>query len=187
MKNFPRPPKGTYPPYYDQYFALVGSDILIDELNQSHFETQSIILSFENKFGDFKYAEGKWSIKQVLMHVSDTERVLQYRMMCIARGEKTSLPGFDENAYVANAFCEDRSLDEILEELNTVRHATITLLGGLNKNVWLNEGLANNNKVNVAAIAYMICGHEIHHRNVITDRYVSALLNELKLLKERPI
>ncbi len=187
MKNLPRPPKGTYPEYYDQYFKLVGSDLLIDELNQNHFETQSIIHSFDNKYGDYKYAEGKWSIKQVLMHISDTERVLQYRMMCIARGETISLPGFDENAYAEKSFCEDRSLDEIIEELSTVRHATITLIGGLHKSVWMNEGMANNKKVNVAAIAYMICGHEIHHRNIITERYVSALLAELKATKERPI
>lgn len=187
MKSFPRPIKGTYPEYYDRYFALVPSDLLIDELNESHFATQSIILSFNNKFGDFRYAEGKWSIKQVLMHVADTERILQYRILCLARGEQRELPGFDENTYAENCLCEERSLDDILEEMSTVRHATVTLLQGLDQRVWMNEGTANGKRVNVAAIAYMICGHEIHHRHVITERYVSALLDELKQIKQQPI
>lgn len=186
MKNFPRPKKGSYPEYYDQYLALVPTDLLIEELNESHFATQSIMLSFNNKYGDFKYAEEKWSIKQVLMHIADTERILQYRILCIARGEKNQLPGFDENEYAVQSFCDERTLDDILEEMSAIRHATTTLLQGLHQQVWLNEGSANNKKVNVAAIAYMICGHEIHHRKVITDRYVSALLNELKDIKQQP-
>jgi uncharacterized damage-inducible protein DinB len=187
MKNFPRPAKGTYPEYYDQYINLVPSDLLIDALNESHFAIQSILLSFNNKYGDFKYAEGKWTIKQVLMHIADTERILQYRILCIARGEQAPLPGFDEHAYAENCYSEERTLDDILEEMSTIRHSTITLLQGLNPQVWMKEGTANGKKVNVAAIAYMICGHEIHHRQVITERYVNALLAELKSIKQQPI
>ncbi len=187
MKNFPRPPIGSYPESYEQYIKIVPSDLLIDELNESFFATQSIMLSFNNKFDDFRYAENKWTIKEALLHIADTERVLQYRILCIARGERASLPGFDDNLYAANCKCEERSIDNIIEELSTVRHSSVTLLSSLHPSVWLNEGIVNGKKVNLAAVAYMLCGHEIHHRNVIAERYASALLQEMKAIKQRPI
>ncbi|MFN5400673.1 MAG: DinB family protein [Bacteroidota bacterium] len=178
MKIFKRPPAGTYPVYYDQYFAQVPSDQLIEELHQSHNKTQRLVLSFNNTFGDLRYAEKKWSIKEVLMHISDTERIFQYRILTIARADHRVIPGFDENHYAANSRCDQRTLDDIIEELGSVRHATITLISNLENDIWLNEGNANNNKVNIAALAYMICGHEIHHRNVIIERYVPVIIEK---------
>ena len=118
------------------------------------------------------YASGNWTLKELIVHVTDTERIFAYRALCIARGEQAMLPGFDENTYAAASNAESRSIESIMAEYNSVRQASIALLAGLSDEVFLNMGNANNIPVSVRALAYQIAGHELHHMNIIKERYL---------------
>ncbi|MFN6135613.1 MAG: DinB family protein [Bacteroidota bacterium] len=119
----------------------------------------------------FRYAEGKWSVKQVLGHLIDCERVFAYRAMCIARGETQALPGFDENAYVANASFDQRPIAHILDEFVAVRLGTILLYDSLSSVEQLLSGVANNNPVTVRSLMWIIAGHTQHHLRILEEKY----------------
>lgn len=119
----------------------------------------------------FRYAEGKWSVREVVGHLSDAERVFQYRMLRIGRGDETPLSGFDENQYVPPAQCESRSMEDVLEEWVAVRNSTIALVRGLPPHAWQRSGTANGKRVTAAALAYITYGHVEHHLRLFTERY----------------
>ena len=121
---------------------------------------------------EFRYAEGKWTIKDIILHLIDAERIFAYRALRIARNDKTALPGFEENDYVISANANEREFESLLKEYIIVREATISLFENLSETDLLKPGTASNASVSVRGIGYCILGHELHHKNIIIERYL---------------
>ncbi len=169
-----RPEPGEYAPYYDRYIALVpGSDILA-ALDAQRRDTMTLLCGRDEAGGDFRYAPGKWSVKEVLGHVCDTERIFAYRALRIARGDRTPIEGYEQDDYVRNGPFAQSPLPELIEDYIAVRRATLTLLRNLDEQAWTRRGIANKNEVTVRALAYIIAGHELHHRKILEDKYFAA-------------
>jgi len=123
----------------------------------------------------FRYAEGKWTVKEVIGHLSDAERVVSYRLLCIARGDQTPLPRFDENAYVAASSADNRALADLVDELATVRAATLALVRAVPHSALANRGTVNEWSLTARGLVFIIAGHFAHHMNVLRDRYAVAV------------
>jgi uncharacterized damage-inducible protein DinB len=166
-----RPEPGEYAPYYDRYISLVtGSDIL-DTLDSQRRQTMLLLSGRDEDEGSFRYAPDKWSARQVLGHLCDTERIFAYRALRIARGDRTPIEGFEQDDYVRNSPFEQIALSELIEDYIAVRRATLTLFRNLDQTAWMRRGIANNNEVTVRALAYIIAGHELHHRRILEEKY----------------
>jgi hypothetical protein len=166
-----RPEPGEYASYYDRYISLVaGSDILAT-LESQRRQMLLLLSGRDESDGDFRYAPDKWSAKEVLGHVCDTERIFAYRALRIARADRTPIEGFEQDDYVRNGPFAHRPLAELIEDYIAVRRATLTLLRNLDEPAWLRRGIANKNEVSVRAIAYTIAGHELHHRRILEEKY----------------
>lgn len=161
--------------YIQRYLDLIPSENWLEELKLVGEKTFSLYSYLTEEQSKFAYAEGKWTLKEVLLHLSDTERVFQYRILAFARGEKSELPGFDEEGYAANSFANDRSLESLLEEYQLVRKSSQILLETLNPSVLNNIGTANGNQISVETICKLIVGHNLHHLNVVRERYLPEL------------
>jgi hypothetical protein len=169
-----RPEKDEYAPYYLPYVNAVPEGDIISILTKQLEDTKLLLKEVTEEQGKFHYAPGKWSIKEVVGHMTDTERIMAYRLMSIARGETVSLPGFDESLYVANSSFNDQAFEQLLEHFSVVRDSTLVLLQSLNEDAWLRKGLANNTGVTVRGIAYIIAGHAMHHCKIIKERYLES-------------
>src|SRR6218665_1429482 len=167
-----RPQAGEYPPYYQHYIDLVKSANVIKALKDQVLDIQAVISEIPEEKEAYAYAEGKWTIKEVIGHIIDTERILGYRALCFARKEKTQLPGFDENQYVANSNFNDRTLYELGHEFAIVREANLAMFKTFGTEQLSQIGNANGNTVSVRSILYMIAGHATHHVNVIRLKYL---------------
>jgi len=164
-----------YPPYAKIYIEhLKAGDILSILQERKHFVRQ-FYQNISEEQANFAYTFGKWSIKEVLLHVIDSERVFTYRAMSFARGEKEPLPGFDQDLFVLNSFAQERSLASIIAEFEAVRVASLSLYQNLNPQVLQNEGNANGFSVTPRAFAALSAGHEIHHTKIIAKRYLPLL------------
>jgi DinB superfamily len=169
-----RPEPGEYAPYYDRYISLVpGSDILAT-LDAQRRDTMTLLCGRDEADGDFRYAPGKWSAKELLGHVCDTERIFAYRALRIARGDQTPMEGFEQDDYVRNGPFAQAPLPELIDDYIAVRHATLALFRNLNEPAWTRRGVANKNDVSVRALAYIIAGHELHHRKILEEKYFFA-------------
>jgi hypothetical protein len=171
----PRVDAGDYPPVFSAYVENVPDGDLLSLLKTQIDETIALWAGLTDAQADYRYEPGKWSTRDVIGHLADSERIMIYRAVCFARAEKNMLPGFDEDAYVANANFGRRSLAELLEELRTVRAATVSFLAGLDEEQLSRRGLANNRPYSVLGLAYVIAGHERHHRKVYLERYLPGL------------
>ncbi|MGE0552317.1 MAG: DinB family protein [Gemmatimonadales bacterium] len=169
---FQRPTKGDYPDYFETYLGYVTEPDPIAVMTRQIDEVARFFDEIPAEKADFAYAPGKWTIKEVVGHLSDTERVMAYRALSFARGDRAELPGFDENAWVPPAGFGQRSLEDLVGEWASVRRATLSLLQGLPEPARAAKGRANGRPLSVAAIAMMIPGHVRHHLRVITDRYL---------------
>jgi uncharacterized damage-inducible protein DinB len=166
-----RPEPGEYAPYYEKYISLiVGTDIL-GTLDEQRRQTLLLLCGRDEAEGDFRYALDKWTAKEVLGHVCDTERVFAYRAMRIARGDRTPMEGFEQDDYERNGPFARAPLAEVIDDYIAVRRATLTLLRNLEEGAWTRSGVANKNEVSVRALAYMIAGHEVHHRRILEEKY----------------
>ena len=167
-----RPNPGEYNPYYSKYISLVPSDDLsIDkQLAVQHHETIDILRKAKTK-GDHAYEPGKWTEKEVIGHISDSERVFAYRALRIARGDTTPLPGFDQDTFMKGSNFRSRTMDDLLDELWSVRAATLSLAKSLPESVMANRGTASDSPVTVRALLYIIAGHERHHLAILRERY----------------
>ena len=161
--------------YIQRYLDLIPTENWLEELKKVGEKTISLYSYLTEEQSKFAYAEGKWTLKEVLLHLSDTERVFQYRILAFARGEKSELPGFDEENYAANSFANERSLESLLKEYQLVRKSSQILLETLNPSVLSNIGTANRNQISVETICQLIVGHNIHHLNVVEERYLPEL------------
>lgn len=161
--------------YIQRYLDLIPSENCLEELKLIGEKTVSLFSFLTEEQSKFAYAEGKWTLKEVLLHLSDTERVFQYRILAFARDEKFELPGFDEENYAANSFANERGLESLLEEYQLVRQSSQILLETLSPKVLNNIGTANGNQISVETICKLIVGHNIHHLNVVEERYLLNL------------
>jgi DinB superfamily len=168
------PQPGEYAPYFERYISLIESGDILSTLDQQRRQTMLLLSGKTEEQGDFRYAPGKWSTKEVLGHVCDTERIFAYRALCIARGEASPLPGFEQDDYVRNGPFSKRTLADWIEDFISVRRATISLFRNLDEAAWMRRGVASNNAVTVRALAYTIAGHEVHHRRVLEEKYFAA-------------
>lgn len=167
-----RPGDDEYAPYYGRYISSVPDRAdLMALLAQQRDDTAAKLRAIPLDAGDFRYAPDKWSVKEVIGHLSDTERIMAYRALCIGRGEVTPLPGFDQNAYTPEARSGELSLSALIEEWVAVRQASLALFRNLPTNAWARRGTASDNPVSVRALAYIIAGHLIHHRNTLHTLY----------------
>lgn len=174
MKDFKvsRPEKSEYAEYYEKYVSLVQDDIL-SVLRQSKIETQNLLAEIPEEKSLFRYATGKWSIKELLGHIIDTERIFAYRALRFARNDKTPVEGFDQDPYIENAEFDNCEFTDLIAEFASVRDANILMFQNLSSEAWQRSGIASENPVSVRALAYMIAGHELHHTNILKERYLA--------------
>lgn len=170
-----RPAASEYPPYFAQYIDKVPDGDILDLLRHQIDNTVQTLSRVKEADAGFRYAPGKWSIREVMGHVVDTERIFVYRAVCFARGETQPLPGFDENTYAANSNADTRPLADHLAEFRTTRAATLSFLSGLSAEALGRRGTANNREYVTRAIPFIIAGHERHHMGVLAERYLSKI------------
>lgn len=171
-----KPSVGEYPTYFESYIDQVPEGELPDILLNQLEVTTALLSNLKESQANYRYAPGKWTLKEVLGHISDTERIMSYRLLRMSRGDQTPLQGYDEDEYVKEASFHSRSLDDLLEEFRAVRLATHALMKSLSEESWLRKGFANDKEISVRAIAYIIAGHELHHVNMIQERYLSRVV-----------
>jgi len=161
--------------YVQRYLDNIPSENWLEELKKSGEKTTEIYSKLTEEQSNFAYAEGKWTLKELLLHLSDTERVFQYRILAFARGDQNELPGFDEELYANQSFANERSLESLLEEYKLARKSSQVLLETMNSSALKNIGTANGNQISVETIGKLIVGHNYHHLNIIEERYLPKL------------
>jgi hypothetical protein len=173
--NIGRPDETEYVPYYGKYVSLVAGVDILSALSSQLPETLALLASVPESQGNFRYAPGKWSIKELVGHILDGERIFAYRALRFARNDKTPVPGFEQDDYIRNASFDAHPLQDLAAEFESVRRATIFLFRHLDADAWMRRGVASESEVSVRALAYMIAGHELHHVGILRDRYLSPL------------
>ncbi|HSQ59252.1 MAG TPA: DinB family protein [Acidobacteriota bacterium] len=166
-----RPETGEYLPYYDKYIVLVPDGPIVETLRSQIEETMALLRAVPRDREDFRYAEGKWSVKEVVGHLSDGERIFSYRALRFGRADETPLPGFDENTYVPAGRFDDRTLASIADEFRAVREATVRLFDAMPDEAFGRSGKANDAAITVRALAWITAGHERHHVGILKERY----------------
>ncbi len=169
MKNLQ---SNEFAPYYENYIKLVPEQDIVKGLLKQKEEMLHFFKTIPVFKHEFQYALEKWTIKDIILHLIDAERIFTYRALRIARNDKTELPGFEENDYVVTANANNREYESLLAEYETVRNASISLFETFTTDDLLRLGMASNNSVSVRAIGYIMLGHELHHKNVILERYL---------------
>ncbi len=173
MKRIEKPKEGEYAPYAIRYIGLLPDDGLVLEHLKNNLEvTRDFLLSLPEERLTYRYAEGKWTIKEILLHIADDERIYNYRALRFARKDTTELPGFEQDDYAQHSGANERTINDLLGELATVREATISLYNGLDCDALTRAGMASGNFMSVRAIAYHIAGHELRHINIIRELYL---------------
>ncbi|PYQ60634.1 MAG: DinB family protein [Acidobacteria bacterium] len=160
-----------FPASYQRYVDLVPESDIVAALDEQGRKTASLLRSIDDEKASFRYAPDKWSVKGVVGHFTDAERIFTYRALAIARGEKKSLPGYDENAYATAADFDRRSMRNLVDDYEAVRRSTVAFFKSLSEEAWSRSGVANDAAVDVRGLAYITIGHERHHLRVLRDRY----------------
>jgi hypothetical protein len=168
-----RPEKNEYGEYYERYISLVPGGDIVGEMSAQPTQLQDIFVSMPEEKGIYAYADGKWTIKEVLSHLIDGERIFGYRALRISRGDKTPIEGFEQDDYIEHSHANERSLADLLEEFNLLRRANLIVLNYLSDEDWKRMGTASNTPVSVRALAYIMAGHVTHHLNILRERYLS--------------
>jgi len=173
MRKIEKPKDGEFPPYAKMYIKLLPDDgLLLEHLKENFDKTKEFILSLSEEKLTYRYAKNKWTIKEILVHIIDDERIYAYRALCFARNDKTELPGFEQDDYATFSNANERSIENILNEYEAVRNATITLFESFDETALLRDGIANKNRATVRALGYHLAGHELHHINIIKEKYL---------------
>lgn len=168
-----RPDPSEYDPYFQRYIDLVPETDIVTALEAQAGETQQLIASLDDERAMHRYAPGKWTIKGVLGHVGDAEKMFGYRFLAIARGETNSLPSFDENVYATHADFESWPLRDLADSLALMRRANLLLMRNLSEDGWNRRGIANGKTATPRSIAFITLGHERHHLRVLNERYLT--------------
>ncbi len=169
-----RPTADEYVQFYAPYIARVPAGDIVRLLAEQLSGTLDLLAQLPPERSHHAYAPGKWTIGQVVGHLSDAERIMAARALRFARGDTQPLPGFDENAYVPAGRFEERALDSLAGELRAVRAASVAFFDGLPPEAWTRRGSANAHGISVRALACVIAGHELHHRAILSERYLAG-------------
>lgn len=167
-----RPEKTEYDPYYETYISLVPEDDIKEALAVQPVELKEILVGLPEEKGMYAYADGKWTIKEVLGHLIDGERMFAYRIFRISRGDKTPIEGFEQDGYIENAHSNSRSFADLLDEFTLLRRANMLFFNTLHDNAWLRSGTANKIEISVRALAWIMAGHIRHHIGILKSRYL---------------
>jgi uncharacterized damage-inducible protein DinB len=168
-----KPESSEYAAYYGTYISKIESNDLLTELKENVLAFSDFIKKLPEEKLDYRYDEGKWTIKEIIVHLTDAERIFAYRALRFARKDKTSLAGFEENDYVQESNASNQSVKQLLEEFNAVRQASISLYKSFTAEMYLRTGAANGNEISVRALGFIIVGHVIHHQQTIVERYLN--------------
>jgi len=175
MKPIPKPSPDEYAPYAALYVDLVPDDgRILQHLSDNFIAIQQIVATLSEAQLLHRYAPGKWTIKEVLVHMVDDERIYAYRAMCFARGEQQSLPGFEQEDYAANSGANERSMESIIEEYEALRRSTIALFSSFSDEALARWGNANGYMCTVRGLLYHLAGHELHHLKTIREKYLGS-------------
>jgi uncharacterized damage-inducible protein DinB len=169
-----KPDETEYLPYYGKYISLVPEGHILALLSSQLDETLALLASIPESQAGFRYAPDKWSIRELVGHVIDSERIFAYRALRFARNDLTPLSGYEQDDYITNASFDHYPLSELAEEFASVRRSTLFMLKHLDEEAWTRRGVASENEVSVRALAYIIAGHELHHRGILRDRYLRS-------------
>jgi hypothetical protein len=167
----PRPASDEAAPFYHGYIAEVRDEYIAEQLASQLGEVERLFAAVDDKAALARYAAGKWSVKEVLGHLTDAERIFGYRLLRIARGDRTPLPGFDENAYVPAGRFDPRPIRSLVDEFRAARQSTLALVQGVPGECWGERGEASGKVISARALAYIIVGHVAHHLGVLRERY----------------
>lgn len=163
-----------YSDFYNSYIQLLENVELVEELEISLHEFIKFVQNIPMEKFDYRYETGKWTIKEIIQHLIDTERIFSYRALRISRNDKTPLPSFDENYYMDNCNANERNLQGLLSELSVVRQATLSLFNSFSTNQLVRVGTASDKEISVRAIGFIIIGHQKHHQKIFVERYLSS-------------
>ncbi len=166
-----KPNSGDYNPYYETYIKEIEGNDILRILNDQSKKTQEVLNSFSEHKGNYSYDDGKWTVKEVVGHLLDTERVFAYRALCIARGDKKSLPGFEQDDYVSEGNFNSRNLSELNYEFRLLRESNLLMFRSFSEEMLNKRGTANESAITVRAILWIIAGHEKHHVKILLERY----------------
>jgi uncharacterized damage-inducible protein DinB len=170
-----RPAPNEYASFYETYVSKVAGSDIVSILDAQRLQMAQLFAARSERDGNFRYAADKWTVKEVLGHISDTERIFAYRALRIARADQTPLSGFEQDDYVRTGGFGERSLAELAEEFAAVRSATLSLFRPLSDEAWMRRGVANKNEITVRALAFIVAGHELHHREILKEKYFPAI------------
>ena len=167
-----KPDTTEYAPYYSGYVSQVPDGDILEILRTQLDDTLALFNSITEERGDYRYAPDKWSVKELIGHINDGERIFSYRAMRFGRGDQTELASFDQNTYVPNYKLDTISLRDLADEFESVRRSTIHLLKNFDEAAWSRRGVASSNEFSVRALAHIMAGHVNHHLNVLRERYL---------------
>jgi len=170
-----RPEPSEYAEFYASYISKVPGTDVVGVLESQRLQMLQLFNGRSERDGNFRYASGKWTIKEVLGHITDSERIFTYRALRIARGDRTPLPGFEQDDYVRDGNFGERTLVGVSEEFGAVRSASVALFRSFNEAVLERRGIANQKEVTVRALAFITAGHQMHHRIILEERYFPAI------------
>jgi uncharacterized damage-inducible protein DinB len=166
-----RPEPGEYKPYYDRYISQLDGDDVLGILERQIAEIHTLLEPLSAEQSQYRYAEGKWSVRGVVDHLIDLERIFGYRALCVSRGETQELPAFDENEYAAISDADRRDLPALLDELAGARRSNLTMMRRLDDAAWARIGRASGGPISPRALAFIIAGHQEHHVKILKERY----------------
>lgn len=169
-----KPDLAAVPTFYKGYVDNVKEMDVLEALQQSSKVALGIFRKISEDMGEYRYADGKWSIKELMNHMMDAERIFAYRALRFSRNDKTPLPGFEENDYASLANAHGRTIAQLSDEMERLRATTLDLYSSFTPEMYNREGLANNNKLSVLNLGYVIAGHETHHRKIVVERYLKV-------------
>jgi uncharacterized damage-inducible protein DinB len=175
MMTQKRPEKSEYAGDYEKYIALVPGGDFLEILDKQHTALRSLLSPLTDPQADFRYAPGKWSIKETIGHLSDAERIFAYRLLRIARGDPTPLASFEQDPYIEAGNFRARKLPELLDEFSAVRQSSLALIRSLDDKSWMRRCTASQKPITALALAFIIAGHERHHQVILEERYLPAL------------
>jgi len=168
-----KPETSEYNPYYEKYISLIEEGELLNALERQPSELRSLLNGLDEEKGKYAYADGKWSIKEVLSHLIDGERIFGYRVLRISRGDETPIEGFEQDGYIENSHANERSFEDLLEELSLQRNANLLMLKNLRDDGWKRLGTASQSPVSVRALGFIMAGHVRHHINILKAQYLA--------------
>lgn len=169
-----KPEANEYAPYYGKYVELVPAGDIAATLKVQGEQTLALLRGLTEAQGDYAYASGKWTIKEVLGHINDGERIFAYRLLRIGRGDKTPLPGFEQDDYITGTNFNARTLASLIDEFAAIRQATLHLCQHFTDAEWQRSGTASENPITARALAYIVAGHELHHVGILKTRYLAT-------------